>query len=127
MHVTVTSSDATPTGPIVEFTCRYGAGRGVWAVGVPEPGREYDVELDLRRPLRFDVDAKTTDEETPRILALKDRVVLVASVEDVFDDQTASLRIGDSLLLVECEGTCPAVGSWVEVSIRRLELYDTGT
>lgn len=126
MHVTVTSSNPTPTGSIVEFTCRYGTGRGVWKVGVPEPGREYVVELDVGRPLRLGVDARATAEDAPHIRVMDDGVALFARVEEVFDDQTVSLRLGDSLILTEYEGASPTAGSWLEVSAPQVELFDTG-
>lgn len=126
MQLNITSvTDATPVS-IVEFTCPYGAGRGRWATGVPKLGQEYDVELDFNDPLRIGVNVEVTDNEIPSIRNSDHQITIVAKVEDLFDDHTGSLRLGESLILVEFEGVLPVVETWVEIRLPEIELFDTG-
>lgn len=82
------------------------------------------VELDFNQPLRVGVNIKATSAEAPRIRNSEDQNTLVAKVEDVFDENVACLRFGDSLILAEYEGEFPAVGTYVEVTLPEIELFD---
>jgi len=126
MHVTVTSVANTDSSPVTEFICRYGAGRGIWTVGVPRPGQEYDVEFDLDQPIRVGLNTKVTKDEVSRINNCEHQIMLIAKIEDVFENNTASLRFGDSLILVDYEGVLPSIGTWVEVTMPQIEISDTG-
>jgi len=93
--------------------------------GVPRVGQEYLVEFDFNQPLRVGVNTKVTHVEASRIHNSEHQITLVARVEDVFNDNTASLRLGDSLILAEYEGAFPIVGTYVEVSVPQIDLFDT--
>ena len=125
MHITVTSVTDTVSGLIIQFTCQYGTGRGSWKAGMPLLGKEYDVELDVNCPLRAGVNVTVTDNEVPRIWDSGYQTALIAKIEDVFDNDTASLRLGGSLILVDYEGVLPTIGTWVEVTLPLIELSDT--
>ncbi len=109
---------------VIEFTCRYGSGRGVWSEAAPQLGREYHVEIDIDQPLHIGVNTKATDDEVPRIEDSGSQVTLVARIESLFDDGAASLRLGDSLILVALEGAFPTIGSWVKVSLPHIKVYE---
>jgi hypothetical protein len=126
MHVTVKSVANTDSGPVTEFICQYAAGRRTWTVGVPRPNREYDVEFDLVQPLHVGINTKVTNDEVSRIYNSERQITLTARIEDVFENNTASLRFGDSLILVDYEGVFPAIGTWVEVTLSQIEISDTG-
>lgn len=126
MHITVTSVTNTSSSSIVEFTCQHGAGRGIWAVGIPQLGHAYDVEMECTGSLRIGVNTKVSFDEIPRIWSSERETNLVARIENLFDGDTASLRLGKSLIQVEYEGDLPPIGTWVEITVPQIELYDTG-
>jgi hypothetical protein len=126
MHITVTLVANTASSPVIEFNCRYGVGRGTWTVGVPRLDQEYDVEFDFDQPLRFGVNTKVTNDKVSRIYNSEHQITFIAKIEDVFENDTASLRFGDSLILVDYEGVFPAIGTWVEVTLPQIEISDTG-
>ena len=126
MHITVTSVANTDSSPVTGFICRYGVGRGIWTVGVPRPDQEYDVEFDLDQPIRFGLNTKVTKNEVPRIYNSEHQITLIAKIEDVFENNTASLRFGDSLILVDYEGVFSTIGTWVEVTLPQIKISDTG-
>jgi hypothetical protein len=126
MNITVTSVAIADSRPLTGFICRYGVGRGIWTTGVPRLDQEYDVEFDIDQPIRVGLNTKVTKDEVTRIYNSEHQITLVAKVEDVFENETASLRFGDSLILVEYGGDFPTTGTWVEVTLPQIEISDTG-
>jgi len=126
MHITVTSLALNRPNMTVEFSCLQGTGRGTWKTGVPRLGQEYDVELDLQQPLLMEMNAQPARKESPRVSMSEHEVTLVARVEEVFEEGNASLRLGDALILAEYQGEFPAPGTWVEITLPELVLFDTG-
>lgn len=125
MRITVTSITNSTNGLLVEFLSQYGTGQGHWTEGLPNVDQEYDVEIDLDDPLKFGENIKRSDDEVPRIYCLEQQTSFIAKIENVLDDDTVSLRLGDSLILAEYEGAFPNVGTWVEITPKRVELADT--
>jgi hypothetical protein len=126
VHITITSVTNTDSSSIIEYICQYGTGRGAWTIGLPQIGQEYDVELDFDQPLHVGVNIRLADDDAPRICSSEYDITFVARIENIFDEDTASLRLGDSLILVDYEGVFPTIGTWVEVKLPQIELYDTG-
>lgn len=123
MRVKILSTD----GLSVRFDSAYGEGFGRWMEGVPVVGNEYHVEFDIDSPLRIGENLRITKEEKARININQKDLIIVAKVDNAFDDGSASLRMGDSLLLVEYESSFPSVGSWIEISISEIDIVDTNS
>ena len=125
MRITITSIAKGTDGHIVDFVSPYGNGRGRWIVGLPVVEHEYDVEFDFDDSLIVGENLRVTDANVPQVHFSLNQTTFIAKVEDVFDNDTASLRLGDSLILVEYEGAFPDAGTWVEITPARIELADT--
>ncbi len=125
MHITISSLHDFTDGPFVEFVSKYGTGRGHWKEGVPHTGQEYDIELGLDDALRVGVNIQLTNDESPRIHSSDEQTVFTARIAEVFDNDTANLQLGESLILVEFEGDFPNPGTWLEITVKRIELWDT--
>ena len=126
MRITVTSVAINGPCLYVEFTCNQGTSQGTWKTGVPRLGQTYDVELNFQQPLEMGENLRAAADESPRVSRSADGITLVARVEDIFEEGTASLRLGEALILIEYQGEFPAPGTWVEISLPELELWDTG-
>ncbi len=126
MRVTIKSIAGADSAMIVDFVCQHGRGRGSWTTGVPRLDHEYVVELGFNQPLRIGVNTSVINNEAPLIRMSKHQTILVARIEDVFDDHVVSLRLGDSLIFGEYEGVFPGIGAYVEVTLSQIELYDAG-
>ena len=128
MHIKVLSITSAESDVSIEFDSSYGICRGNWQVGVPTLGREYDVEIELRQPLRIYKNTRPSRDSSPHLSASKHSVTIVSKIEDQYDNGTAILRVGDSLIHVEVEDLPDLlVGSWIEVNVPELDLYDTLT
>ena len=43
----------------------------------------------------------------------------------MFDENTACLRLGDALILVEYEGVFPTSGNWLKIILSNVDMFDT--
>ncbi|MBY9079904.1 hypothetical protein KIH86_09910 [Paenibacillus sp. HN-1] len=107
----------------VHFRSPYGEGKGWWLGPVPAPGEELDVELELDGLLIRWVDVAPAPGERPIIALEEGLTVLRGTLEDIEEDGTAYLTIGESEIPFECIGEPMAVGGTVEIRTGALRLY----
>jgi len=124
MWITVDAILRSDPTPIIQFSCAFGTGHGSWETGVPQVDRGYYVEFDFMHPLVPGVNTKHALRGSPHIGHVDDCTTIVAVIEDVHENCTASLRFGSSLILVEYRGTFPARRTWIEVGSSHLGLFD---
>jgi len=108
----------------VEFVTPYGEGRGIWCGSAPiGPGDEVQVEFELVQLLMRWIDILPSESSGYSIRLEQDRVVLSGRLENIEEDGTAFLKLGDSLIMFECLGEPMALGTFVEVRTFEIRLY----
>jgi hypothetical protein len=127
MKVLITNLQCINERRLVEFECEYGMGFGNWLSVAPQTGNEYEVELDCDDVLQIGENTQLSNEKQFAMGATKLGTSFTATVEDVYDNGTASLRFGGGIMIIEFEGDFPATGTWLDVSTSRLGLNDIST
>lgn len=111
----------------VRFASGLGMGEAGWMGELPEEGGEYHVELAIDERLVWGDSIVVVEPPGPHRIAEDGAgVTLDATLEAIDDEGAATLRLGPSLVLIETEGTPPAVGATVRVRLGDLALADTG-
>jgi hypothetical protein len=108
----------------VAFDSDLGAAEADWMGDLPAADRDYHVEIALNERLTWGVDIVAVEAAPPRIAQSPTGVTLDATLEAI-DEGAATLRLGPSLVLVDTEGTPPAVGTAVRVRVAELTLADS--
>jgi len=117
--------------PRVYFASAVGSAWAYWSNGQPVPGTTYYVELSAGDPLVWGVDIVPVADAAPRIESAGDGVTIYAPLESCEADGFTTLRLGDSLMMLETMGDPPAsdpegagaIG--VRAHVRTLTLFDT--
>jgi hypothetical protein len=110
----------------VEYQSELGKGWALWAGEQPSRGETCHVELELQGVLRWGTDIKANPNPGARLESDRSHVTIAGVLEDTRDG-SASIRVGQSLLLISTSGEPLAQGSWVRVTAPKLLLYDEGT
>ncbi|MNB69855.1 hypothetical protein D3C75_163940 [compost metagenome] len=120
----LSASIRDPHRPLeIHFRSPYGEGKGRWLGPLPAPGEELDAEVELDGLLIRWVDVVPAPGEGPVIALEEGLTVLRGTLEDIEEDGTAYLTIGDSEVSFECIGEPMAVGGTVEIRTDALCLY----
>ena len=126
IHVIKMLSDV-PTQALVEFQSPYGIGRAIWADGIPQLLKSYDVEFEIPETLVWDQTIVRHDEEVTAITYQENALHLYGQLESFQEDGTGCIRLGTSIILVEIEvreGNRP-VPSFVQLISKQARLYNT--
>lgn len=111
---------------IVQFACDIGFGSGRWVGNCPREHRRYSVELEIDQTLRVGTDLRPALRMSPSIESTASGIALTGRVTHVFDNNTASLCVGDAVLLFDYEGEAFfTVDSWIEIIAKSLALFDS--
>lgn len=105
------------------FLTEFGEGRGVWCGAPVNPGAEMDVELELSELLMRWVDIHPVPAGEFNIRLEQDRVIFTGVLENIEEDGTGFLRIGEGLVMFECLGEPMALGVFVELQVRDVRIY----
>ncbi|MFC7443074.1 hypothetical protein [Laceyella putida] len=124
MLVKIKSISMNENQCIVEFTSKYGDGYGVWH-GIPQIGKEYEVEIEITNSLRWGTDIKITNERMEMISKEYQLLKLNGELQHVYDDQLAVLKIGSSMIFLETEGNAFPEGSSIQIKVPLIHIYDT--
>lgn len=108
----------------MEFTSKYGDGLGTWNGEPPLPGKKCYVEFGCAEMLRIGVNAELSTMSEPSISHDGSCMQITASVDFVFENNTAAIRIGESLILVDYEGEFPPAEAWVRISSKEFDLNE---
>ncbi|MEK3771717.1 hypothetical protein NSQ91_02855 [Paenibacillus sp. FSL R7-0048] len=107
----------------VFFLTEFGEGRGIWCGAPVNPGAEMDVELELSELLMRWVDIHPVPAGEFNIRLEQDRVIFTGVLENIEEDGTGFLRIGEGLVMFECLGEPMALGVFVELQVRDVRIY----
>jgi hypothetical protein len=114
-----------PAGDHVLFSCEFGTATGRWGgKEPPQASQVYDVELDVKEVLTWGRTIKPSTDAQPRFSDVGDRVRIQGLLDQQFEGDCASVKVGDSLLMIEAKGHPPPPGSPVVFEIHELWLYD---
>ena len=107
----------------VFFLTEFGEGRGIWCGAPVNPGVEMDVEFELSELLMRWVDIHPVPAGEFNIRLEQDRVIFTGVLENIEEDGTGYLRIGEGLVMFECLGEPMALGVFVELQVRDVRIY----
>lgn len=105
------------------FLTEYGEGRGIWYGTPVNPGTESDVEFELSELLMRWVDILPAPTSEFNIRLEQDKVIFTGILENIQEDGTGFLRIGDGLVMFECLGEPMALGVFVELHAHAVSIY----
>lgn len=107
----------------VFFLTDFGEGRGIWCGAPVNPGTEMDVEFELSELLMRWVDIVPVSTSEFNIRLEQDTVIFTGVLENIEEDGTGFLRVGDGLVMFECLGEPMVLGVFVEVQVRAVSIY----
>jgi len=107
------------------FNSEVGTAEAIWMGDLPDAGKDYYVEIAINNCLVWGDDIVVTESLVHRITQSESGITLVATLESIDSDESAVLRLGSSIVLIETEGTPPPVGTAVQVRLSELILSDT--
>jgi hypothetical protein len=128
IHVIKLLSDV-PMQALVEFQSPYGIGRALWADGIPQLLKNYDVEYEIPETLVWNQTIVHHDEEITAVTYQENALHLYGQLESLEGDGIGCIRLGTSILLVEIEvseGYQPVLG-FVRLISKHARLYNTHT
>jgi hypothetical protein len=120
--VDIDNSSAEQTD--VTFATDYGIGKGLWIGSAPDLLKSYYVEFTIE-DLIWGTNVFEVSSEDFVISRDKDLTSLQGKIETVDDDGICTLRIGDSILLLDIAGKLPLPGHYIRVTTARVLLFDT--
>ncbi|WP_339317740.1 hypothetical protein [Paenibacillus sp. FSL R10-2734] len=107
----------------VFFRADVGEGRGIWCGASVDPGTETDVEFELSELLMRWVDVLPVAASEFNIRLEGDKVVFTGVLENIEADGTGLLRMGEDVVMFECLGEPMALGVFVELHVRDVNIY----
>ncbi|WP_340006518.1 hypothetical protein MHH52_02785 [Paenibacillus sp. FSL K6-0276] len=107
----------------VFFLTDFGEGRGIWCGAPVKPGTETDVEFELSELFMRWVDILPVSAGEFNIRLEGDKVVFTGVLENIEEDGTGFLRMGEGLVMFECLGEPMALGVFVELQVRDVRIY----
>ena len=128
MRIDITHIHSTTSSPLIDFTTVYGTGHAVWASSVPKLHETYDVEFEIPETLVWEETITFAEEASMHISYEADMLHLTGLLEQIDEYGIGALRIGNSLLLIECEAlsSYPVHSRYVRISIKQAYLHNTG-
>lgn len=107
----------------VFFVTEYGEGKGRWYGPHVEPGVECEVEFELTELFMRWVDIVPSDSDQYNIHLDRDTVSFTGILDNLEEDGTGYLRVGDSLMMFESLGEPMRLGVYVELKTKALKIY----
>lgn len=107
----------------VFFVTDCGEGRGIWCGAPVVPGTESDVEFELTELLMRWVDIVPVPTSEYSIRIDGDKIIFTGVLENIEEDGTGVLRLGEELVMFECLGEPMALGVFVELQVSDVRIY----
>ncbi len=107
----------------VFFVTEFGEGKGSWYGPQVEPGAECEVEFELTELFMRWVDIVPSDSDQYHIRLDRDTISFVGILDNLEEDGTGYLRVGDSLIMFESLGEPMRLGVYVELKTKALKIY----
>ncbi len=117
--------------PEVLFSTIEGSSVGIWVKGnsdlfdIPIVGKEYYVEIEIKEVLRWGETIVACTEKTEKINYTNNIINIYGILEEIEDDLVATIRLGESIFLVETSGTPIENTNYVKIAVPKLYLYNT--
>ncbi|WP_410513342.1 hypothetical protein PaeBR_02470 [Paenibacillus sp. BR2-3] len=105
------------------FNSSYGEGRGLWCGAAVTLGEEVEVEFEFIQFLMRWIDILPSDSSEFSMRIDQDRVVFTGRLDNIEEDGTAFLQMGEGLIMFECLGEPMALGTFVEVRTADVRIY----
>ncbi len=110
---------------LVAFHTDVGSGKAIWQGGLPQVGKDYDVEFDIPDTLTWGRDLIEANNAGFSISSSADSLLLQGQLEQVDDDGGITVRVGDALILAQANAGKKALGKHVQIIAKHASLYDT--
>ena len=110
---------------VVVFRTKYGDTRAIWQGPVPPILSEREVEFEIQGILTWGLDIVAVNSVEPRIFNVDDSLHIRGVLESIEPDGYTVVRVDNSIIVIETEGTAPPVGTWGEVKSAKVLLYDS--
>jgi hypothetical protein len=118
--------DRGGSSPTVSFSSEIGSAVGSWrGERLPEVSRVYDVEIEIGDNLVWGHNICPVPGGRSEIKLAGDKVIITGLLEALHENGVATMRIADSVVLVDSSGEAPHTPCWVRVEVADLSLYDT--
>lgn len=109
----------------VEFSSDYGCSFALWGSDEPTSGAFYDIEFEIDDDLVWGESISTTTRDADTIAFEKGALVIVGTVVKLEKDGCLSVRLGDSIILLDVEDVPEDISGIVEFRTLEAKLYST--
>ncbi|GIP39037.1 hypothetical protein J31TS4_23170 [Paenibacillus sp. J31TS4] len=113
-------------GFIVRFNSSYGDGIATYVGKRPIVNIEYFVEIDVKGIFKWGEDISRIENNQCKIEVMGKLVSLYGMLESVDEDGYTVLRLGQSIVPIETEGSPYPIGSYIKIQSPNVKLYDIG-
>ncbi len=107
---------------LVEFNTPYGATFGNWIGAEPELFKECHIEFEIPDRLIWGSNISESELHDYKIWSNEKNIVLNVKLESYDDDHCLTVRLGDSLILVETQGT-PFTALFLSLRVEKINIY----
>ncbi|MDQ2903139.1 MAG: hypothetical protein M3Y81_06240 [Chloroflexota bacterium] len=114
-------------GIAVECRTEFGSWRALWVGEKPVPGNMYDIEIYIPYVLTWEHDIVLSEQRIFQMKENENTVSFIGMADSVKDDGLFFLRLGKDSILMQAEGMPFPEGTWVEIIIKDLIVYDCNT
>ncbi|MGZ0716798.1 hypothetical protein [Pseudomonas palleroniana] len=109
----------------VSFHSPVGSGTALWMGISPAIGEEQDVELDLDEVFTWGKNIIPSSRKTPKINIINGLTQITAQIIQNPDGEWTSLKLGDSIVLIELDELPTQKSGFVELKSTKIHLYPT--
>ncbi|WP_019913777.1 hypothetical protein [Paenibacillus sp. HW567] len=107
----------------VHFGTDFGEGKGIWCGTPVKPGDQCTAEFELPALLMRWVDIVPVSGGGYGIRTEGNDVILTGVLENIEEDGTGCLRLGEDSIMLECLGEPMALGGFVEIRAKEIRMY----
>ncbi|MNJ49367.1 hypothetical protein D3C77_445910 [compost metagenome] len=128
MKIEIRSLKELNNNTIVQFMTQYGEGTGIWQGLPPKVNEVYDVELEITDVLSWGDNIAACSASHYAIQITGKSYCYTGKLEAIHNEEdicVVTVRIDNSILLLETIGTPSEVGCFVTFTIHNILLYDT--
>ncbi|MDF2671674.1 MAG: hypothetical protein K0R67_3980 [Paenibacillus sp.] len=109
----------------VLYTSEYGSGRAIWMSIEPDIRKEYFVEIDIPEIVQWGLEITLSEQKLYSLKTTGDVTWINGLLESVEEDGVITMRLGQSILLVESTGEPLSCGKFVELKANKMLLFDS--
>ncbi len=114
-------------GIAVECRTEFGSWQALWVGEKPVPGNIYDIEIYIPYVLTWEHDIVLSQQKIYQMKENEKTVSFIGIIDLVKEDGLFFLRLAKNSILMQAEGMPFNDGTWVEILIKDLIVYDCNT